>query len=93
MVGVGRSLWKFSGPTHCSHSSVPGITSNRPITEKAYKDALAHFQAKILPRFPLSKLNIYMFLYTGTQDTQIPQTKEVERKNTLYDREGSGKKV
>lgn len=80
MIGAGRSLWKLSGPTHCSYSSMPGIISNRLITEKAYKDALVHFQAKILPCFPLSKQNINLFLYTDTQRyTKPPKQKKYKR--------------
>lgn len=91
MVGVGRGLWKLSGPTHCSYSRVPGIIPNRPITEKAYRDAFVHFQAKILPCFPISKLNIYLSLYTDTQKyTKTPTQKKYKR--ILYDREGSGEK-
>lgn len=66
---------------HCSHSRVPGIISNRPMTEKAYKDAFVHLQAKILPRFPLSKLSIYLFLYTDTQRyTKTPKQKKYKRR-------------
>lgn len=80
MVGVGRGLWKLSGPTHCSYSRVPGILSNRPKTEKAYRDAFVHFQAKLLLCFPLSKLNIYLFLYTDTQRyTKTPKQKKNKR--------------
>lgn len=88
MVGVGRSLRKLSGPTHCSHSRVPGIISNRPVTEKAYKDAFVHFQAKILSCFPLSKLNIYLFLYTDTQRyTKLPkQTKYNKRTPSMTEK-------
>lgn len=93
MVGVRRRLRKLSGPTHCSHRRVPGIISNRPITEKAYRDAFVHFQAKIQTCFPLSKLTIYLLLYTDTQRyTKLPQKKKYNRRTPSMTEKAQEKK-